>query len=265
MGIGQYDTYKPPYWGHYYFIYRVAIQFRTNQAYLPPGAPIQYAAIRVKRYAGEPPLVLDFNVIIQDGQPEFPHDPVELTDYYRKWYLGNYGQILASELPIGEFADIPLNSRGFDRINLGGYTKFLLRSSRDIEDWPPYKADNEERISIYTANGNEYDPKLVIRITLTMPKVVTGPALYITKNRVRMEAVISDSGYWYSLYGIQFKEGINGVILDFDIGFNDYRLKVYYQWLYSLKSDTEYYFRGFIENGKGRSTGNWVKFKTLEE
>ena len=265
VAIGQYDSWRPISPWHSYNIYRAPFQFRTDQAYLPPGAPIQYAAIRVKRYATVYPLVLDFNVIVQDGQPEFPHDPIELTDYYRKWYLGNYGQILASELPIGEFADIPLNSRGLDRLNLGGYTKFMLRSSRDIEDIPPWSSENEERIMLYINNGYEYDPRLVIRITLTMPKVITGPATYITKNRVRMEVVISDSGYWYSLYGIQFKEGINGVILDFHIGFDDYRTKVYYQWLYSLKSGTEYYFRGFIENGKGRSEGNWVKFKTLEE
>ncbi|MBA7549581.1 hypothetical protein ES705_42070 [subsurface metagenome] len=106
MAIGQYDTFNPQSPYHHYFIYRVAFQFRTNQAYLPPGAPIQYAAIRIKRYATVWPLKLDFNVIVQSGQPEFPHDPIELTDYYRKWYLGNYGEILASELPIDEFADI---------------------------------------------------------------------------------------------------------------------------------------------------------------
>ncbi|GAI82963.1 unnamed protein product, partial [marine sediment metagenome] len=104
--------------------------------------------------------------------------------------------------------------------------------------WDPYKAENEERITLNINRGKDYDPRMIIRITLTMPKVITGPATYITKNRVRMEVVISDSGYWYSLYGIQLKKGIDGVIQDFDIGFDDYRLKVYYQWLYSLESVT---------------------------
>ncbi|GAI18498.1 unnamed protein product, partial [marine sediment metagenome] len=157
-------------------IYRLAFQFNTDQAYLPPGAPIQYAAIRVKRYATPKPLVLDFNVVVRDGQPEFPHDPIVLSDYYRKWYLGNYGQILASELPIDEFGDIVLNDRGLDRISLGGVYKVFIVSSRDMEDIQPWKAENEERIVLYLNNGNDYDPRFVIRITLSIPKVITGQA-----------------------------------------------------------------------------------------
>ncbi|MBA7555913.1 hypothetical protein ES705_48605 [subsurface metagenome] len=263
--IGQYDSWRPIAPWHSYFIYRAAFQFRTDQAYLPPGAPIQYAAIRVKRYATTYPLKLDFNVVVQDGQPEFPHDPIELTDYYRKWYLGNYGQILASELPIDEFGDIILNSRGLDRINLGGVYKVLLRSSRDMEDIPPWSSENEERIMLYIDNGNDYDPRLVIRITLSIPKVMTGPAGYITKSRARLEATMTDSGYWYDVYGFQLKEGIEGIILDFHTGFNGYRLRTYYQQVINLKSNTTYYFRGFVQNGKGIGTGNWVKFTTLEE
>ncbi|MBA7589002.1 hypothetical protein ES708_31074 [subsurface metagenome] len=243
----------------------MAFQFRTNEAFLPPGAPIQYAAIRIKRYDTAYPLKIDFNVVIQDGQPEFPHDPIVVSDYYRKWYLGNYGQILASELPIGEFADIPLNSQGLDRINLGGYTKYLLRSSRDMEAIQPWIYSNEERIMINMNRGNEYDPRLVIRITLTTPKVLTGPATYITSSRVRTEAVITDSGYWYDVCGIQLKEGTSGYIYDYPVYYDHYRLTVYYKWIYGLKSDTEYYFRGFIWNGKSKSAGDWTMFRTLEE
>ncbi|GAH91221.1 unnamed protein product, partial [marine sediment metagenome] len=186
-------------------------------------------------------------------------------DYYRKWYLGNYGQILASELPIDEFGDIILNSRGIDQINSGGYTKFMLRSSRDIEGWDPYKSENEERIMLWMNNGNDYDTRLVIRITLSIPKVMTGPALNITKSRAILEATITDSGYWYDVYGFQLKEGLEGIILDFHTGFNNYNLRTYYQWVINLKSNTTYYFRGFVQNEKGIGTGNWVKFTTLEE
>ncbi|MBA7587997.1 hypothetical protein ES708_30045 [subsurface metagenome] len=263
--IGQYDSFSPQSHYHNYYIYRLAFQFRTDQAYLPPGAPIQYAAIRVKRYATVYPLKLDFNVVIRDGMPEFPHDPIELTDYYRKWYLGNYGQILASELPIDEFGDIILNSRGLDRINLGGYTKYIIISSRDMEDIPPYKSENEERIMLFLNNGNDYDPRLVIRITLSIPQVMTGPAKYITKSRARLEAVITDSGYWYDKYGFHFKEGIDGDIIELIGEGNDYKLKVYTWWVQYLKSNTTYYFRAVIQNGKGTGTGNWVKFTTLEE
>ncbi|MBA7590460.1 hypothetical protein ES708_32580 [subsurface metagenome] len=232
---------------------------------VPFPAPIQYASIKVKRYATTQPLKLDFDVVVQDGQPDFPHDPIELTDYYRKWYLGNYGQIKASELPIDEWGDIILNSRGLDRITLGGVYKVLLRSSRDMGDIPPYKAENEERININMNTGYDYDPRLVIRITLHIPEVMTGPATRINKFWALVEATMTDSGYWYDTFGFHLKEGLEGNITEFDIGFEGFQLRTFYKWVMNLKSGTDYYFRGYIENGAGKGTGNWVKFTTLEE
>lgn len=263
--IGQYDNFNPQSPYHYYSIYRLAFQFNTDQEYLPPGAPIQYAAIRVKRYDGVPPLKLDFKIIIRDGMPEFPHDPIELTDYYRKWYLGNYGEVLASELPIGEFADIPINSRGIVRINLEGYTKYMLISSRDMEDWPPYKSENEERITLYLNNGNDYDPRLVIRVTLSMPKVMSGPVRRIYKTTAGIEATITDTGYWLDFYGFELKEGLEGIPEYWPYGETIYKPMTYYRVVYNLKSGTKYYFRGHVQNGRGIGTGEWVGFTTLEE
>jgi len=263
--IGQYDDWRTESQYHKYFIYRLAFQFNTDRADLPPGAPIQYAAIRVKRYATTQPLKLDFDVVVQDGQPEFPHDPIELTDYWRKWYLGNYGQILASELPIDEFGDIILNSQGLDRLTLGGVYKVLLRSSRDMEDIQPYKAENEERININMNIGYNDDPRLIIRITLTIPQVMTGPATNINKYWALVEATMTDSGYWYDTFGFHLKEGLEGNVTEFDIGFEGFQLRTFYKWVMNLKSGTDYYVRGFVRNGKGTGTGNWVKFTTLEE
>lgn len=263
--VGQYDNSLDGEDPHKYFIYRLPFQFNTNQAYLPPGAPIQYAAIRVKRYATQYPLVIDFNVVVRDGQPYFPHDPIELTDYYRKWYLGNYGQILASELPIDEFGDIVLNSQGLDRLNLGGVYKVILISSRDMGDIAPWIYSNEERIMLYLNNGNDYDPRLIIRITLHKPEVLTGPAKYITKSYAYLEATMTDAGYWYDRYGFHLKEGLEGIIFDFITEISGYTLRTYYQWVINLKSGTDYYYRAFMENGAGQGVGNWVKFTTLEE
>ncbi|GAI18497.1 unnamed protein product, partial [marine sediment metagenome] len=54
-------------------------------------------------------------------------------------------------------------------------------------------------------------------------------------------------------------------ITNLQTGTNRYDLRTYNQWAYNLKSNTEYYFRGVVQNGKGTGTGDWVKFTTLEE
>ncbi len=265
IAIGQYDNWTPIAPSHDYFIYRAGFQFKTDQASLPPGAPIQYAAIRVKRYATVTPLKVDFNVVIQNGQPEFPHDPIVVSDYCKAFYSGNGGSILASELPIEEFGDIPLSKEGIEWINLGGYTKLMLRSSRDIEGIEPNKAENEERIQIWTDNGNEYDPRLIIRIELRIPKVETGGVPFIFKNRAMVEAEITFSGYWYNQAGFHFKEGLEGTVERYIAIEEGWREIPYAKLIWGLKSDTKYYYQGFIGNAMGESTGKWKSFRTLAE
>ena len=81
----------------------------------------------------------DFNMVIQNGQPNYPHNLLVLSDYDRSKYSNNGGQIAASAISIGAYNNITLNSNGRNWINKGGITKFCLRSSMDIATTTPGK------------------------------------------------------------------------------------------------------------------------------
>jgi len=67
---------------------------------------------------------------IENGQPDYPHNPGVAGDYALSNYSGNGGQI-----PIGQpngFYDIELTEDGISWINKTGDTKFIFISDNDI-------------------------------------------------------------------------------------------------------------------------------------
>ena len=70
-------------------------------------------------------------VTIQNGQPDYPHNPGVVGDYSLEHYSGNGGQVPAG-LPSGWY-DIELTDDGLSWINKTGYTKFMFRSDNDID------------------------------------------------------------------------------------------------------------------------------------
>jgi len=107
----------------------------------------------------------DFNVVIQDGQPNYPHNPVVVGDYYYSKYHNNGGQLNTSGIVENAYNIIPLNSNGIAWLPCGGIAKLCIRSDRDISAtipgvpwWP-----DDEWIMIDNA-GNR--PKLTITYTI---------------------------------------------------------------------------------------------------
>jgi hypothetical protein len=87
-------------------------------------------------------ITTDFNIVIQNGQPDYPHNPIIDSDYYYANYSNNGGQKLASTFTLNAYNNITLNSNGINWINKGGITKFCLRSSRDIAGTAPTDSTN---------------------------------------------------------------------------------------------------------------------------
>ncbi len=113
---GQYIQYS------YVALYRLALLFDTSD--MPEG--INNASIIFGSYSAAGGYGL--TVILQHGQPTYPHDPVVGGDYLYTQYSGNYGSMAyrGHELIITDM----------DCINPGGITKLLLKSNWDIdEDW----------------------------------------------------------------------------------------------------------------------------------
>ena len=118
---------------HNYAIERGFLFFDTSA--IPAGATITSAILYL--YAPYKSVTTDFNVVIQDGQPNYPHSPLINGDYYYANYRNNGGQKAISDFTLNSYNAITLNSNGLAWINKGGITKICLRSSQDIAKTAP--------------------------------------------------------------------------------------------------------------------------------
>jgi len=104
-----------------------------------------------------------FNLIIQNGQPIYPHMPMEREDYYYNHYSGYGGSISSSEISNSSFNlyNITLNSNGLQWINKEGVTKLCLRTLLEIGG---YKPSDNQLIWIYAyEKGANFAPKLYVK------------------------------------------------------------------------------------------------------
>ena len=186
LDIGQGASISGPYFDGYratYEINRSLIFFDTYS--IPTGAIITSAVlslyclqkrIRTTYHHSTSPYWTygagnNFNVVIQNGQPNYPRNPVVNSDYDCSKYGNNGGEANTSDINDEEYKDITLNSNGIAWINKGGITKFCVRSSRDIASIAPeFTLDSEDIDNCVSSQENiEFDlgyygflPKLTI-------------------------------------------------------------------------------------------------------
>ncbi|GAI08808.1 unnamed protein product, partial [marine sediment metagenome] len=144
--IGQ--GYGWQYW-HTWEIYRSAIYFKNKV--LRPDFEIKEAEIVLRVFFK--PIVKDFDVVIQRGIeledeiPIYPSQPPVPEDYNRFLYSFIGGLKNTSEMGrIYSYFSIKLNDLGLTWLNKkrDGITKFILRSSDDINGIPP-KLEEERK------------------------------------------------------------------------------------------------------------------------
>jgi hypothetical protein len=180
--IGQ-ETYWYADYGKEYEIYRGYFYFDTSA--IPVGSTIDSATLAL--YVADKTFTnancTNFDVVVQSGQPTYPHDPLQNTDFNKNYYSGNGGSINTNNINTGQYNNISLNSTGRGWINLGGTTKLCLRSSRDINANPPAFGDyvgapGHEDIDVYSSEqGSGYQPKLIITYTTpTTPQISVTPS-----------------------------------------------------------------------------------------
>jgi len=139
-----------------YHVYRAYLYFDTSL--IPDNANVTSATLSI--YINVDFSYTDFNVTIQNGQPTYPHVPLEAGDFYYARYIGNGGCRNTSEISGTGYWNITFSSEGLDWINLEGTTKICLRSSRDISGNMP---TGGEFITFYTCEqGQAYAPKLYV-------------------------------------------------------------------------------------------------------
>lgn len=77
------------------------------------------------------------DIVVQNGQPTYPHKPLVVGDYYYGHYSGNGGEIAEGDLVVNQANYITLNAIGLTWINKTGWTKLCLRLSKDIDSIAP--------------------------------------------------------------------------------------------------------------------------------
>jgi hypothetical protein len=141
-----------------YEIYRSGLFFLTIS--IPSNATIFSASINMRGYRiGTPTLV------VQTGQPLYPHNPMIDNDCWRELYTGNGGSI-ASWIDY-VYNKLDLNDEGLLLINKGGLTKLMLRTSDDINGIAPL-ISYPQYIQIYSVD--ETPPYL--NVTYSVPRLI---------------------------------------------------------------------------------------------
>ena len=195
-----------------WYINRGYLYFDTS--IIPEGATIKKAILKIRTYPGNSYEERDVDIVIQNGQPDYPHEPLILSDYDRSKYSGNGGSVNTSDMtfPSVGYTEIELNEIGKSWIKTGnGLTKFVIRTSDDINEYkiPEEEGYTYEKIPILDSDNTSYPD--------------WRPKLYIE----------------YDYY--EYPEGYN---------YTDY----YWSWIYGIidKPDMQYDAAGEICNIRGR-------------
>jgi len=93
------------------------------------------------------------DIVLQNGQPDYPHDPVVLGDYDYSKYSGDGGSKAATSFSSGIWSYITMNSTGMGWVQCGGTTKLILRTSKDISATAPVAVG--EGATFYNDAGHE--------------------------------------------------------------------------------------------------------------
>jgi hypothetical protein len=138
-----------------YYVYRGMLLFNTTT--LPKNANITSAKLALYKQADS--STTDFTITVQNGQPTYPHDPLQAGDYGKSHYSGNGGGLNTTSFTTG-YNNITLTNTTDSWLKRQGETKLCLRSSRDINGNTP---TTPEYVTIYSGNANQqYQPKLTI-------------------------------------------------------------------------------------------------------
>ncbi len=148
--------------GTSYGVYRAFVFFDTSS--IPSNATIISATLSL--YGSTDFSDTDFDIIIRNGQPTYPHYPLATGDYYYANCSGDGGTFNTSSFSVSGYNDISLNADGLSWIQKGdgALTKLALTSSRDVSATTP---TGNEMVDVKSYESAGYQPKLVVNYTVS--------------------------------------------------------------------------------------------------
>jgi len=150
-----------------YHVNRTYLFFDTSS--IPPSTKILSAILSLYGESKYTDTEDTDGLVVQSGQPTYPHDPIEPLDFDKDNYSGNGGSILVTDWAVTARNYITLNSTGIDWINKGGVTKFCLRTKDDVDGTSPGEQTDGiyKGLRVYSREkGVLYAPELILIHTL---------------------------------------------------------------------------------------------------
>jgi len=145
-----------------YYIHRAFVYFDTSS--IPDNDTIDIAILKL--YCYQDNSGVDFNIIIQNGQPDYPNDPLTVASYDKTFYSGTGGTLSTSDIILHSWNEIPLSQTAFSWINKTGTTKLCLRSSREINGATPSNDIYEHIVfRAYEWGTSQLAPRLFVQST----------------------------------------------------------------------------------------------------
>jgi hypothetical protein len=227
--------------GNGYYVSRGFLFFDTST--IPTGATVTNATLSIRIVYDN--SATDFNLTIQNGQPTYPHQPLQPGDFGRTHYSGDGGSLNTSTTSVSAYNNITIIAGALTWIQTDGTTKLCLRSSRDISATTP---TDQENIGFNGAESG-YAAKLYVTYE-------TGQYSYFLYGAYNEEGsrtgAINCTVYRATEPPQSFElDGVENVTSEdipiafyFDIGYNEsrvYYMKDTFEEIYVIKPSDPYY------------------------
>jgi len=257
VASGQYDC----------FLRRSFVYFNT--AGLPDNANIDSSILKLYGTSAPESAWGAWNLIIQEGMPTYPSDPLVTSDYLYSRYAGNGGTLASSSMGSG-YKEISLSAQGLTWINLSGTTKFALKEKEhdadDVQPSAPTTDSYNNKWSVYAyEQGTGYWPQLVVTYSSSVaPTVTTQAASDISTTTSKLHAYLNDDGGAASQIRWEYDTD-SGVPYAYNTTWagNYTTGQSANEVVAGLTINTLYYFRAQAKNDTGTSSGSELTFTTL--
>ena len=241
-----------------YTIWRGFLYFDTSE--IPDTALITSATLDV--YAAAPDLSdTDFEVVVQTGNNTYPNDPFIDSDYNYNLYADNFSSVNTASFNTTGYKSFSLNAVGVATVNVTGTTKFVLRSSKDIDGIAPTGIEAVWIYSSLTA-GTDFDPRLTIVYELATDIVQTNDATEILPTTATLQAELLSTGN-QSYVGVFFEYGSSTSYGTTTLVQNVTTIGTFIQDISYLQYNQTYHFRAIAKIGSVYFYGQDYYFTTM--
>ena len=233
--------------------------FYFNTSSLPDGATITGATLKL--WGSLDYSDTDFNLVIQNGQPTYPHSPLEGGDHNRLYYDGNGGSVSTSGFTTSGYNNITLNATGLTWISKTSTTKLAVRSSRDIDGTAP---TGNELVNVYTSEYAGASARPYLEITYSLPPTVTSSAAtLVTATTATLNATLTSIGdNNCTERGFEWGTASGTYTSNWTETPGPYGVGTFSHGLTLLTDSTTYYFRALAINAVGTAYGGELSFTT---